>query len=133
MKVYLAGPLCTEKQREYMEEIDSLCKELNLKTFLPHRDCGLWKDISDTKRIAEGDLKGFEDCDILIANLNGFGISSGTAWEMGYAQAKGIKVIGLKTDKNIKESVEDLSAIVVGSTKIVNSFDKLKEELRRLI
>jgi len=133
MKVYLAGPLCTKVERENMEKIDEICKELGLRTFLPHRDCGLWKNMKDTKRIAEGDIKGFEECGLLIANLNGFGISPGTAWEMGYAHAKGIPVIGIKTDKKIDKSIGEMSAIIVGSTKIVNSIPSLKKEIKILI
>ena len=89
--------------------------------------------MKDTKRIAKGDINGFKGCDFLIANLNGFGVSSGTAWEMGYAYAKGIPIIGLKTDRKIQESVGELSAIIVGSTKIVNSIYELEKEIRRLI
>jgi len=133
MKVYLAGPLCSKIEREYMEKIDKVCKKLGLKTFLPHRDCGLWKNMKDTKRIATGDIRGFRGCDFLIANLNGFGISAGTAWEMGYAYAKGIPILGLKTDRKIQDSIGELSAIIVGSTKIVRSIAELKKEIKKLI
>lgn len=133
MKVYIAGPLCTEKERDFVEEIDKICKDFNLQTFLPHRDCGLWKDFSDTKKIAKGDLDGFKNCDFVIASLNGFNVGAGTAWEMGYAHAKEIEVIGIKTDKKVEESIEELSAIIVGTTKIVSSFEELKEEMEKLI
>ena len=104
MKVYIAGPLCTEKERDFVEKIDKICKKLKLKTFLPHRDCGLWESMKDTKRIAEGDIKGFKECDFVIANLNGFNVGAGTAWEMGYAFSKGIPVLGIKTDRKRKSS-----------------------------
>src|SRR3989344_6398185 len=112
MKVYIAGPLCTEAERKFLEYIDLMCKKLGLKTFLPHRDCGLWKSMKDVKKIAYGDLKGFENCNFLIANLNGFNIGAGTAWEMGYAYSKGIPIIALKTDRKLAESIEDISAII---------------------
>ena len=89
--------------------------------------------MKDTKRIAKGDIDGFKECDFLIANLNGFGGSSGTAWEIGYAYAKGIPIIGLKTDRKIKNSIGELSAIIVGSTKIVTSMLELEKEIKRLI
>ncbi len=47
---------------------------------------------------------------------------------MGYAYSKGIPIIGLKTDRKIEDSIEELSAIIVGSTKIVTSISKLKKE-----
>ena len=133
MKVYIAGPLCNPEDREFLEKIDILCKKFNLETFLPHRDCGLWKSMKDTKRIAEGDLKGFEKCDFVIANLNGFNVGAGTAWEMGYAHSRNIPVVGLKTDRSIEESIGELSAIIVGTTKIVTNFKDLEKEIKKLI
>lgn len=131
LKVYVAGPLCNEKERKFIEELDLLCKELGFETFLPHRDAGLWKEGKSFKEIAKKDLMGFEGCDLLIANLNGFGVGAGTAWEMGYAHAKGIPVIGIKTDRKIKDSIEEISAIILGITNIVKSLDELKEEMQK--
>ena len=133
MKVYIAGPLCTENERKYLEEIDRICKKYNIKTFLPHRDCGLWKTFEDTKKIAKGDLDGFLDCNLLIANLNGFNVGAGTAWEMGYAHANKIKVIGLKTDRKIEESIEELSAIIIGTTEILSSLTELEKRINEII
>jgi len=126
-KIYIAGPLCTEKEREFLEGIDKMCKNLGFSTFLPHRDCGLWKEKSDVKKIAKGDLSGFEECNLLIANLNGFNVGAGTAWEMGYAYAKNIPIIALKTDRKIE--IEVVSAIIAGTTKIVTSLNELRKEL----
>lgn len=133
MKAYIAGPLCTEKERKFLEKIDKLCKKMKLATFLPHRECGLWKEGRDIKKIAEGDLEGFENCDFLIANLNGFNVGAGTAWEMGYAYANKIPIIAIKTDKNPEESIEEISAIISGTTKIVTSFGELEKEIKELI
>ena len=132
-KIYVAGPLCTKKEREFLEKIDKLCKKLGAETFLPHRDCGLWDSLEDTTRIAKCDLGGFKNCDLLVANLNGFGVGVGTAWEMGYANAKKIPVIAIKTDKKVKESIEELSAIIVGTTKIITNLDKLEKEIKKFI
>ncbi len=131
LKAYIAGPLALKQDREFLKKIDALCNSLDINTFLPHRDVGLWKNIEDTKRIAQADLRGFNNCNLLIANMNGFGISSGTAWEMGYAYAKNIPVIGIKTDKKVSESIEDLSAIIIGLTKITTNFEELKKEIQK--
>ena len=129
MKIYIAGPLCLKQEREFLEEIDKLCKNLGFQTFLPHRDCGLWNNKKKFKEIADCDLNGFKECDIVIANLNGFNVGAGTAWEMGYAYAKQIPIIAIKTDKKIKQSIEEISAIILGLTKIVTSIKDLKKEL----
>jgi|TARA_Y100000310_G_scaffold174669_1_gene174717 nucleoside 2-deoxyribosyltransferase len=133
LKAYIASPLCHEEERKFAEKLDSLCKELGLDTFLPHRDAGLWKEGKPFEEIAKEDIKGFDGCDMIVANLNGFNIGAGTAWEMGYAHAKGIPVIGLKSDRKIEESVEEMSAIILGITKIVTSIDELRGEIMKLI
>jgi nucleoside 2-deoxyribosyltransferase len=133
LKAYIAGPLCTKPERDFLKKIDKICKRLKIDTFLPHRECGLWREGVNVKKIAKGDLKGFENCDFLIASLNGFNVGAGTAWEMGYAYAKNIPIIAIKTDRKPEESIEEISAIISGLTKIITSFKELEEEIKRLI
>jgi nucleoside 2-deoxyribosyltransferase len=134
MKVYVAGKIRTKDEREYLEEIDKLCKSVGFETFLPHRDVGLAKGIEDVEKIFEGDIKkGFIDIDIVVAILDGLHVGAGTAWELGYAYAKGIKSIGIKTDEGVDEALEELSAILIGSMEIVKSKDELRDELKKLI
>jgi len=134
MKAYIAGKLCTENEREFLEKIDRLCKKYGLQTFLPHRNVGLAGSIKDVKKIFTGDIiNGFRNCDLIIASLNGLHVGAGTAWELGYAYAKKIPAIGIKTDENIQNSLEYLSAILIGSMKIVNSLEDLEKELKKLV
>ena len=132
MKIYIAGPLCSEENRKFLEEIDKICKDLGFETFLPHRDAGLYENKEDIKRISKRDLEEIKKCDLMIGILNGICIGAGTAWEMGYAQAIGKKVIGLKTDRKIQESIGDISVIITGQVNIVESIEELREELNRL-
>ena len=130
MKIYIAGKITTKSQREALEEIDKLCKKLGFKTFLPHRDVGLVKDILDVERIFNGDIiEGFKDCKLIIALLDGLHVGAGTAWELGYAYSKGIPAIGVKTDECIEDALDYLSAILIGSMEIVGSLDELKKKL----
>ncbi|MEK6891376.1 MAG: nucleoside 2-deoxyribosyltransferase [Nanoarchaeota archaeon] len=130
MKIYIAGKIWEKYELEQLEKVDKLCKKLGYKTFLPHRDVGLAKSVKDVKKIFEGDIiKGFKDVDLVVALLDGLHVGAGTAWELGYAYSRGIPAIGLKTDEPIKDSLETLSAILIGSMKIVSSFDELDKEL----
>jgi nucleoside 2-deoxyribosyltransferase len=130
MKIYIAGKLRTETQRESLEKIDDLCKSLGFKTFLPHRDVGLVKSIKDVDKIFKGDITdGFNDVNLVVALLDGLHPGAGTAWELGYAYAKKIPAIGLKTDEPIDEAVEELSAILLGSMEIVSTFEELENKL----
>ena len=133
-KVYIAGPLCEESSRKFLEQIDEICKELRFDTFLPHRDAGLYSgDENKINNISQKDLQELHKCDILIGVLNGICLGAGTCWEMGYAQALNKKVIGLKTDREIKDSISDISVIIAGCTNILTSLEDLKNELKKLI
>jgi len=131
MKVYVAGKLGSESEKEFLEKISKVCEELGFETFLPHRDVGLAETIDDVKRIFKGDIKeGFKDIDLVVASLEGLHVGAGTAWELGYAYAKDIPCIGIKTDESVEEGLEYLSAILVASMDFVKSLDELKEKLR---
>lgn len=133
IKVYIAGKLCDESEREQLERIAKLCEDLGFETFLPHRDVGLVKDLGDVDGIFKGDIiEGFKDIKLIISVLDGLHVGAGTAWELGYAYAKGIKAIGLKTDEPISEALDQLSAILIGSMEIVSSEEELKKELINL-
>ena len=130
MKVYIAGKVRTESEREDLEKIDKLCKKHSFDTFLPHRDVGLASGIKDVKKIFEGDIKeGFKEVGLVIALLDGLHVGAGTAWELGYAYAKGIPAIGLKMDESAEEGLEYLSAIIIGSMEIVDSWEKLERSI----
>lgn len=130
MKIYIAGKIGTESEKEMLERIDELCKELGFSTFLPHRDVGIANSIKDVERVFKGDIAdGFKDIDLVIAVLDGLHVGAGTAWELGYAYAKGIPAIGLKTDEDISDALDYLSAILIGSMEIVKNFDELKKKL----
>lgn len=134
MRIYIAGKLSDKSERERVEKLDAVCKELGFDTFLPHRDVGLVKNISDAPRIFRGDItKGLATCDVVVVSLEGLHIGSGTAWELGYAYAHKMPIIGIKTDEPVEDALDYLSPIIIASTKIVTSIAALKKELRNLI
>lgn len=130
-KIYIAGPLCEKENRQFLEEIDKICREFGFETFLPHRDAGLYEgDENKIKEISKRDLEEIYKCDLIIGILNGICVGAGTAWEMGYAQAIGKKVIGLKTDNPLNKSIGDISVIIAGQVDIVENIKELKEKLK---
>ena len=133
-RVYLAGKIWTPNEREMLENIDKLCKSLGLQTFLPHRDVGFATSIKDADKIFRGDIKeGFKSCSLIIASLDGLHVGAGTAWELGYAYAKGIPSIGIKTDETAEEAFEYLSSILIASMPIVTSLSALKAEIKKVL
>ena len=133
-KAYIAGKIGTNNEKEILEKVEKLCKELGFETFLPHRDVGIAKGVQDIKRIFDGDInKGLKDADFVVAVLDGLHVGAGTAWELGYAYANKIPAIGLKTDESIEEALDYLSSILIGSMPIVKSFDELKKKISKLV
>ncbi len=133
-KVYVAGKLCDNEEREFLEKVAEVIEGEGFETFLPHRDVGLARGIEDAEKIFNGDIiEGLKDCSFVVAVLNGLHVGAGTSWELGYAYAKGIPAIGIKTDEPIEDAIEYLSAIIIHSTKVVSSIDELKKEVRKLI
>ena len=94
---------------------------------------GLVRGIHDAERVFQGDIiKGLAYCDAVVVSLEGLHIGSGTAWELGYAYAKNMPVIGIKTDESVDEAIDYLSPILVASTKIATSINELKQALQAL-
>lgn len=46
----------------------------------------------------EGCMDALEACYIVVALLDGTRVDDGPAWELGFAYAKGIPVVGIRTD-----------------------------------
>tara|TARA_Y100000310_G_scaffold343159_1_gene449495 strand:+ start:8018 stop:8419 length:402 start_codon:yes stop_codon:yes gene_type:complete len=131
MKAYIAGLLGTKESQAKLEEIDRLCKELEIDTFLPHRDAGVYDGKKDPMPIFKRDRDEVEICDFMIALLDWKGIGSGTAWELGYAHAKGKKVIGIVEDKRTVKDVFRICVMCFNSIKLIE-IDELKKELINL-
>lgn len=131
MKIYIAGKLGSENEIEFLEKLAKLAEDLGFETFLPHRDVGLAKNMDDVERIFKGDIEdGFKDIDLVVVDLNGLHVGAGTAWELGYAYAKGITCMGIKTDEPVEDALDSLSSILIYSVEIVDSIEKLEKKLK---
>lgn len=101
-QIYLAGPLFSQAEREFNEILRDKLVEMGFSVFLPQEDGedDIYNRVENNQRkIFENDVKGVDTADIVLAVLDGGSdVDSGTAWEMGYAYAKNIPVLGLKTD-----------------------------------
>lgn len=98
-KVYIASPLFTERQRENVNEIarfwataykfDTIYKPQDFQVpnawELPNSD---WADAVEAE-----DRLHLDSADIVIGILYGMNGDDGTAWEIGYASAKGKRIV----------------------------------------
>lgn len=136
-QIYLAGPLFSRAERDFNLYLRDRLVEIGFEVFLPQED----GDDTLSSRLEEkmrnifiNDVKGIDGSDIVLAVLDGGSdVDSGTAWEMGYAYAKGIPVLGLKTDFRtfgdegivnlmMEMSVEKLERDVEGILKVLEDY-----------
>lgn len=96
-KIYIAGfDVFRADAAEAGAYLKALCGRYGYEGLYP-----LDKEADDAGAIFAGNLRLIERCDILIANLNNFrGLEpdSGTAFELGYAYARGKQILGYLED-----------------------------------
>lgn len=77
-----------------------------------------------------------DDCDAVVALLDGTQVDDGTAWEIGYAYAKGKPVVGIRTDfRNAGDTTHGrVNAMIEGScVAIVDNVDGVLNALGKLV
>ncbi|MEM2907645.1 MAG: nucleoside 2-deoxyribosyltransferase [Candidatus Hadarchaeales archaeon] len=139
LRVFIAGPLFSQAEREFNLKVDEHLRRHGFETFLPQRDVGKLDELLRKKgrrayrEIFERDLAGVKQADVVVAILDGADVDSGTAFEVGYAFAKGKPVIGLKTDMRVFARDEELNNMLAQAIRaLARNLDELVEELRRL-
>ena len=139
MTIYLAAPLFSDMERDYIDNIVlDISRELHLDPledfYVPHRDN---KYNLNSDYIYDENIKNLNDCDIMIAVLDGKDIDSGTAFEVGYFEAQEKPIFGILTDKRSYDENNDLNQklniMIYGSCSygydVFNNFDNLVEKL----
>jgi nucleoside 2-deoxyribosyltransferase len=132
MKAYVAGPLFDEGERWWIEKVEQLVADAGFETFLPHRDNPPKTD-DNVREIFENDKRGIDNCDVVVASLNGITTDDGTAWELGYAYATGKYLVGLHTDWRTRFPNEVVNLMIEFSLhELVRSLDELQDVLTRV-
>jgi nucleoside 2-deoxyribosyltransferase len=101
MTIYLAGPVFTLAERRFNEELagelERFCPSLDV--FLPQRCDKDFLNAADfSQRMFTCLMGALDNCEAVIALLDGPDADSGTSFEMGYARGRGKRVIGVRTD-----------------------------------
>ena len=104
MKLYLAAALFSEAEQHFNAETADQLRGKGHEVFVPQEvELNNAGATLDTKAIFRGDVKGLDWCDAVVAVLDGADVDSGTAWECGYAFAKGKPIYGIRTDFRVLE------------------------------
>ena len=125
MKVYLAGPFCKPIERANVERAKDILKSRNLDLFVPmeHFIEG-GEDMPNNvwgQKVFKMDKEAIFQCDIVIALYYGLYSDSGTAWEIGFANAINKKIVIVHCDKESESSL----MVVNGSTINIANIEEL--------
>ncbi len=132
MQAYIAGPLFNEGERMWNAEINKRVEAAGYKTFLPQRDGTALTMEEDVPIIYKEDIDQIAKADIVVANLNGLAVDSGTAWELGHACAKGIYSVGLFTDWRLHYEYQTVNLMIMCSLdELLKSIDDLEPFLKK--
>ncbi len=123
-RVYLAAPLFSAAERAFNSELAAFLRARLYRVSLPQeegddsctRDEGALHGLFDTL------LAGLREADLVVAVVDGADADSGTAWEMGYAYARGIPVFALRTDFRSVGDHERVNLMLECSSAVADSF-----------
>ncbi|MBQ4326007.1 MAG: nucleoside 2-deoxyribosyltransferase [Mailhella sp.] len=123
MKIYQAGPLFSEADQAWHRQLKKTLEAVGHEVIWPGElisaaDVEAWGRDAPRK-IMEIDRDALLSCDAVAALLDGTQVDDGTAWEIGFASARGIPVLGIRTDFRVcgdtRHSV--LNAMIEGSLR----------------
>lgn len=96
--IYIAGPFFTDEERTFLKIVIESVKETfpNEKLFIPMEHfIPNGENLSNNEwaeAVFKMDVEALNKCDRVVAAYLGLRSDTGTAWEIGYAYAKGIPV-----------------------------------------
>jgi nucleoside 2-deoxyribosyltransferase len=94
-KIYLAGPLFTLAEQNFNAELARFLEGEGYEVWLPQEHEPREKT---AKAIFAMDVEALAAADMVVACMDGPDPDSGTAWECGYAYAKGKPIVCYRTD-----------------------------------
>ncbi len=134
-KIYLAGPLFTHAELEYNLKIKDLLVKKKILVFLPQEDAEdttSERESQNQECIFKKCVEGVDSSDIVVAVLDGVDVDSGTAWEIGYAYAKGKPIVGLRTDfRSLSNGIVNLM-IEMAIVALARDEDELSKVIEKM-
>ncbi len=88
VRVYLAGPYFNYGERWLVDLMRDGLMDLGAQVFSPFHEVGF----GTPEKVAPADLRGLHECNSVLALLDG--VDTGTVFEVGYARANDIPVVG---------------------------------------
>jgi nucleoside 2-deoxyribosyltransferase len=127
--IYVAAPFFTEPERRALERVVGGLEAAGLNVASPSRDIGIIRADATREETAEffrRDLAALDESVAVVALLDQD--DTGTAWEVGYAHAKHIPVLALRTDVRA-----DPNNMLTHSVTIARGMDELLRLVFRVL
>ena len=114
MKIYLAGPLFTSSERHWNDGLAARLTAGGHDVYLPQAHPALERT---GRVIFLNDVEGLDSADGVVAIMDGPDPDSGTAWECGYAYARGKSVVLFRSDFRGSGDTRDIpyNAMLIGA------------------
>ena len=102
--IYLAAPLFTQTERTFNRALAARLEEElagpGARVVLPQdfKMSGSYNDKRNFRHLFRKCLEAIDTADAMVAVLDGADADSGTAFEVGYAYARRVPVVGVRTD-----------------------------------
>ncbi len=130
-RLYLAAPLFSAAERHYNCQLAELLRKHLYDVYLPQDtgDDSHTRDRTAHQGIFEQNLAALAATDAVVAVIDGADADSGTAWEIGYAYAKGIPVVAIRTDFRMAGHHEHVNLMLEQSSAVVHSEEELLSRL----
>lgn len=126
-RVYLAAPLFSAAERAFNAELAAFLRARLYRVDLPQEegDDSCTRSEGALRGLFDRLLAGLREADLVVAVVDGADADSGTAWEMGYAFARGTPVYALRTDFRSVGDRERVNLMLECSSAVAGSFDEL--------
>ena len=120
-KIYIASPIFTDEERALVREYANQFRQYDeIEVYVPmeHKieDAYSMTNAEWGRKVFEADITALNECDAVVVLYYGLISDSGTAWEQGYAYAKGKDVyvfyVGDKKDAHTSLMVVNGQSLV---------------------
>jgi nucleoside 2-deoxyribosyltransferase len=134
-KIYLSGPLFSAAEVAWGKQLLAHLSEHlgNAKIIWPHE---IIPEGANPEQIFKANLQALNQCDLMVAILDGPQVDDGTAWEIGYFFSQGKKILGIRTDfRRAGESEKSRVNLMIECSCVIvaSCAEELYFELERLL
>jgi nucleoside 2-deoxyribosyltransferase len=130
--VYLAAPLFSDAERAYNLVLREFLEGKGYEVYLPQETGEGIEGPERDGTIFRSHVAALDAAACVVAVCDGADTDSGTAWEIGYAIAKGILVIALSTDRRKPWAGKRVNLMIRESAEVAGNPGEVLAALGRL-